>query len=277
VKVLDLFSGIGGFSLGLERAGMQTVAFCEIDAKRRAHLALRWPAVAIYEDVRKLTAFRLRADGIEPDLICGGFPCQDISVAGNGAGLSGERSGLWREFARLLREVRPRYAIVENVSALTFRGLLDILGDLASIGFDAQWHAIPACVAGAPHIRDRVWIIAYPDTDGRRRKEFGVEEHSAQPRAPGDQPDRLGSRGWGSRPLRADTSGERLEAWSRLLDSLARSLAAAASPNAWRAEPAVDRVVNGFPGRVDRVRALGDAVVPQVVEAIGRALMRSAP
>jgi site-specific DNA-cytosine methylase len=133
--VLDLFSGIGGFSLGLERTGgFKTVAFCEIEPFPRKVLAKHWPEVPCYHDVRGLTAKRLAADGIAVDVICGGFPCQDISLAGRGAGMAGERSGLWSEFARLIGELRPRYAIVENVSALLSRGLADVLGDLASFG-----------------------------------------------------------------------------------------------------------------------------------------------
>lgn len=143
LRVLDLFSGIGGFSLGLERAGgFETVAFCEIEPYCRAVLTKHWPEIPIYEDVRKLTAANLAADGIAVDVICGGFPCQDISLAGKGAGLAGERSGLWRDYARLIGELRPQFVIVENVAALLSRGLGDVLGDLAAIGYDAEWTLI---------------------------------------------------------------------------------------------------------------------------------------
>jgi DNA (cytosine-5)-methyltransferase 1 len=162
LRVLDLFSGIGGFSLGLERTGgFKTVAFCEIEPFPRRVLAKHWPEVPCYHDVRELTADQLAADGIGIDVICGGFPCQDISFAGKGAGLAGERSGLWSEYARLIGELQPRYAIVENVSALLSRGLADVLGDLAALGYDAEWHCIPASAVGAPHRRDRIWIIAH--------------------------------------------------------------------------------------------------------------------
>ena len=162
-EILDLFSGIGGFSLGLERTGgFRTVAFCEIEPYPRAVLARHWPEVPCYDDVRTLTAERLRSDGVVPNIICGGFPCQDISIAGHGAGLDGERSGLWFEYARLVGELRPRYVIVENVSTLLARGLDRVLGSLAEIGYDAEWHAITANAIGAPHRRDRLWIIAYP-------------------------------------------------------------------------------------------------------------------
>jgi site-specific DNA-cytosine methylase len=162
LRVLDLFSGIGGFSLGLGRTGgFKTVAFCEIESFPRKVLAKHWPEVPCYHDVRELTADRLAADGIGIDVICGGFPCQDISVAGAGAGLAGERSGLWSEFARLIGELQPKYAIVENVSALLSRGLANVLGDLAALGYDAEWHCIPASAVGATHRRDRIWIVAY--------------------------------------------------------------------------------------------------------------------
>src|SRR5215207_5071922 len=174
-RVLDLFSGIGGFSLGLERTGgFKTVAFCEIDPFCRKVLEKHWPEVPCYHDVRELTAERLAADGIGVDVICGGFPCQDISLAGKGAGLEGERSGLWSEIARLSGELRPEFVIVENVSALLGRGLGRILGDLAEIGFDAEWHCIPASAIGAPHRRDRIWLVAYPNGGRAHAEQVGI-------------------------------------------------------------------------------------------------------
>ena len=160
MRVLDLFSGIGGFSLGLERAGFQTIAFCEIEPFACGVLAKHWPDVPCHGDI---TA-REFVPG-EADIICGGFPCQDISTAGNGAGLAGERSGLWRELLRAIRVVRPKFAVVENVAALLSRGMGTVLGDLAEIGYDAEWHCIPASAVGAPHRRDRVWIVADPGSE----------------------------------------------------------------------------------------------------------------
>lgn len=154
MNVLDLFSGIGGFSLGLERAGMRTVAFCEIDRFCREVLAKHWPGVPCYEDVTT-------ADFPAADIVVGGFPCQDVSLAGRRAGITGERSGLYRELIRALRVVRPRHAIVENVAALLGDGLDLVLGDMAESGFDAEWDCVPACAIGAPHERDRVWIVAH--------------------------------------------------------------------------------------------------------------------
>jgi DNA (cytosine-5)-methyltransferase 1 len=166
LRVLDLFSGIGGFSLGLERTGgFDTVAFCEIEPFPRRVLAKHWPKVPCYDDVRTLTAARLAADGIGVDVICGGFPCQDISVSGSGDGLDGERSGLWEEFHRLIGELRPSYICVENSPNLLAgdrgRWFGRILGQLASLGYDAEWEVIPASAVGAPHRRERIWIVAY--------------------------------------------------------------------------------------------------------------------
>jgi DNA (cytosine-5)-methyltransferase 1 len=175
LKVLDLFSGIGGFSLGLERTGgFETVAFCEIEDFPRRVLAKHWPSVPCYRDVRELTAERLAADGIAVDVITGGFPCQDISVAGKGLGLAGERSGLFFEVARLIGELRPSIVILENVGALLCRGMDAVLGTLASVGYDAEWHCIPASHVGLPHTRDRVWIIAYPGKEWARRSDLSA-------------------------------------------------------------------------------------------------------
>lgn len=248
MNVLDLFSGIGGFSLGLERAGMRTVAFCEIEPYCRAVLRKHWPHVQQYDDVRSLTAERLAADGISVDVICGGFPCQDISTVGQGAGIHGGNSGLWREFARLVGEIRPRYVIVENSPMLAFRGLGDVLGSLAALRYDAEWSVLSACRVGAPHARDRLLIVAYPDSE---RPEAG------RPKGNGDGPTAHGRRvdpGY----IQAAALAARCHGWS----ALAR-------------EPAVDRVAHGIPGRVDRLNALGNAVVPAIPEIIGRAIMRA--
>lgn len=246
-KLLDLFSGIGGFSLGLERSGaFQTVAFCEIEPFCRRVLAKHWPEVPCYDDVRTLTAERLAADGIAVDVICGGFPCQDISTAGKRAGLAGERSGLWGEYLRLVRDIQPRYVFVENVSALRFRGLGDVLGDLAASGYDALWECIPASAVGAPHGRDRVWILAYPEG--------------------------LFSLG-GAHNVRSRIQGEIA---SR---DLSQSGDADSDPRSWCGrdvrEPGICPVVDGVPDRVAQLRACGNAVVPQIPELIGRAIAQA--
>ena len=243
LKLLDLFSGIGGFSLGLERTGgFETVAFCEIEDYPRQVLARHWPEVPIYGDIRELSAARLRADGIRVDAICGGFPCQDISTAGEGAGIEGEKSGLWVEYARLIGELRPQVVFVENVAALLGRGLDRVLGDLAEIGYDAEWHCIPASELGAHLRRDRVWIVAYPEC-------WPIEAQLSQ-----KQPILLRKKnfGWEANRFGAqDESGRAV----------------------WATEPDVGRVADGIPQRVDRLKCLGNSVVPMIPYLIGRSIL----
>ncbi len=272
MNVLDLFSGIGGFSLGLERAGMRTVAFCEIDPYARAVLRKHWPDVPCYDDVRTLSAARLAADGIGVDVICGGFPCQDISLAGAGAGLDGERSGLWREVARLVGELRPQYVILENVAALLSRGLGRVLGDLAEIGYDAEWHCIPASHVGANHRRDRWWAVAYPngiDWRAERRPDEQPREARRQPASDSGQ-DVADTDGQGLERLRP----ERSVSWGSLADGYARQ-GRASDRWGWAVEPQLGRVAHGIPNRAHRLRCLGNAVVPAIPEIIGRAIMRA--
>jgi DNA (cytosine-5)-methyltransferase 1 len=302
VKVLDLFSGIGGFSLGLERAGMQTVAFCEIEPFCRKILRKHWPSVPIYEDVTKLTAKQLTTDGISVDVICGGFPCQDISAAGQGAGIGGERSGLWKEYARLIGQLRPRYVIVENVSALLGRGLSVVLGDLAEIGYDAEWHCIPASAVGAPHRRDRVWIIAYPVADARQHAEGAIKEldrdkakwGERKPNAANSGEDVAHAKDKRSRSIydngkhkeqyqkiriQEQLGGSRGNRGNGVLShpthhaAISEGIRWGDTAGQWWAEPNVGRVAYGVPKRVDRLKALGNAVVPQIPEIIGRAIM----
>lgn len=242
MRVLDLFSGIGGFSLGLERtSGFRTVAFCEIDPFCRRVLKKHWPEVPCYDDVRTLTAERLAADGIGVDVICGGFPCQEISVAGNGVGITGERSGLWTEYARLIGELRPCLAIVENVAELLGRGMDVVCGSLAAIGYDAEWSSISMCAVGAPHVRQRVFVVAYPDRQHGRQ---GL-------RHPPSQPDRP------------------LQAINGLAGSRARWRARLADPSALYGG------AYGVPNGMDRNRAIGNSVGPDVGELIGRAILAS--
>jgi DNA (cytosine-5)-methyltransferase 1 len=290
-RLLDLFSGIGGFSLGLERSGgFQTVAFCEIDPYCRKVLAKHWPEVPQYDDVRTLTAERLAADGIGVDAICGGFPCQDISVAGKGAGIEGERSGLWSEYARIIGELRPRYVIVENVSALLGRGLDRVLGDLASLGYDAEWHCIPASAVGAPHRRDRLWLVAYSTDNrtgwreqqqsGRQKARYVAHSNCGGMERPRTQLETAGFGGSGQDV--ADTIGRGQQgSWTSgdavhpapRLNRQAVDAFHGRVGHIWSVEPDVGRVAARVPSRVDRLRALGNAVVPQVPELIGRAIL----
>jgi len=258
LKVLDLFSGIGGFSLGLERTGgFETVAFCEIDPFCRRVLAKHWPHVRQFEDVTKL-----KGEDVGPvDVICGGFPCQDISFAGKGAGLAGERSGLWREYARLIGELRPVHVVVENVAALLSRGLADVLGDLAALGYDAEWHCIPASSVGAPHRRDRVWIVANPRSVRRDRNGSYVRPQGC-------------AEGWSGVARSGDGKSTEVS-YATHYAALSAGIRRRDSAGQWRLEPAVGRVAHGVPNRVDRLRALGNAVVPQIPELIGRAILQA--
>lgn len=243
LRVLDLFSGIGGFSLGLERTGgFETVAFCEIDPFCQRVLAKHWPEVPIYDDVERLSANRLRDDRIGGiDVICGGFPCQDISFAGGGLGLDGQRSGLWREIVRLIGELRPQYALVENVAALLARGMDTVCGDLADCGYDAEWSVVSACALGAPHMRRRVFILAYPNSvDGRPRVRHTPSLESRAVQAVND------------------FTGSRARWRARMEDP-----------------SALYRGADGVPDRVDRNRAIGNAVAPEVIEMIGRLILEA--
>jgi len=275
---ISLFAGIGGMDLGLERAGMQCVAQVEIDDYASKVLAKHWPDVARFRDVRTVGAHNLPAC----DLICGGFPCQDISNAGKHAGIAGERSGLWREFARIIGELRPRYALIENVSALLGRGLGAVLCDLAALGYDAEWHCIPAAAVGAPHIRDRVFVLAYAQRAERRAQPEGrnvANGHEAgwQEAAGGLT---AGSAD-GSAPDVADADSAGLAQRQSILGNAREKLAdfergCCTGTGQWSAEPAICRMADGVPRRVDRLRGLGNAVVPQVAEYIGRMIMELA-
>jgi DNA (cytosine-5)-methyltransferase 1 len=269
LRVLSLFAGIGGFDLGLERTGgFKTVAFCEQDEKAQQVLAKHWHGVPIYDDVRTLTGERLAADGIAVDAIVGGFPCQDISTAGRGAGIEGKRSGLWADYARLIGEIRPLYVIVENVSALLGRGMDRVLGDLATLGYDAWWDCIPASAIGAPHRRDRIWIVAYPASErcGEAREY---------------KPERRAQRASCGRPALSNPSSLGLEEPRRMGNASGPATGEgweadhAFDGRWWKVEPEVGRVANGVPGRVDRLKQLGNAVVPQIPELIGRAILAS--
>lgn len=258
LRVGSLFSGIGGFDLGLERAGMKIIWQVENDPYCAKVLAKHWPDVKRYGDIKTIDWSEVE----RPDLICGGFPCQPVSHAGKRLAQDDPR-WLWPWFRDSIRALRPRFVLVENVPGLLSAGMSDILGDLAESGYDAEWDCIPAAAVGAPHLRYRLWLVAYPkifpEWTGLRTDEQTQE--------------RGGRSG--------DSSGE-----SYLPDSdhtrcaQQRGTVASSAENTtaqfgswWAVEPAVGRVAHGVPHRVDRLRGLGNAVVPQVVEWIGRRIM----
>lgn len=272
MKVLDLFSGIGGFSLGLERAGMETIAFCESDKDCHKVLNKHWPKVPIFNDIKKLNGREFK----EVSVLCGGFPCQDISVAGKKKGLKGERSGLWYQYLRLISEVRPKYAIIENVSNLRSKGLGQIIKDLWEIGYDCEWHILSASNIGAVHPRERTWIIAYPDS-------AVLWEQS-----------RWGQwKKWKSSPFSGIVSEEReakatdplgtLRLWESFASKEKSSrwwTTTSSSLSDWpKTQPPVCGMDDGLSGGLDkdrrvRIKQLGNSVVPQIVELIGRRIMK---
>ena len=300
----SLFAGIGGFDLGFERAGMVCKWQVEIDEYATRVLEKHWPDVRRWDDVR---TFPPESDDWRVDCVVGGFPCQDISYAGKGAGLDGERSGLFYEAMRVVRQLEPRYVVLENVAALLTRGLPDVLGTLASLGFDAEWHCIPAAAIGAPHIRDRVFII------GHRAEMVGNPERTSsdayaarcRPRDSASEPSgkvpsdaksmgrnaRSGEQGYegcsGERRRQsarsdqalADTICTRLEVQQRQCRYDGEECQAVERNGNgrgwWATEPDVGRVANGVPSRVDRLRGLGNAIVPQVAEWIGRRIVEA--
>lgn len=292
MNVLDLFSGIGGFSLGLERAGMRTVAFCEIEPYCRAVLRKHWPDVPCYDDVRTLTVERLAADGIRVDVICGGFPCQDVSIAGRRGGLTEKtRSGLWSQFSRLIGELRPQYVVVENTTGLLSLGMGTVLGDLAACGYDAEWDVVPAESIGAQHIRERVWIVAYPN-EGERWGNVhsgsilcqGGESEETKRRQ--DRKRRRLGFGNGAKNTHADAMRQRLQGGGEQGENESHAahifsrlgladMASVFDRSYWRHQPLLGRGFHGIPRRVDRIKSLGNAVVPQIPELIGRAIMQA--
>jgi DNA (cytosine-5)-methyltransferase 1 len=233
----SLFSGIGGLELGLERAGLGPIVWqCEIDPFCRAVLASHWPDAVRFEDVRQLQ------DVPRVDILCGGFPCQDVSDAGKRAGIrEGTRSGLWIEFARIARLVRPRYVIVENVDGLRRNGLGRVLGDLSTLGFDAEWTTLRASDLGACHQRARIFIVAHHRSE--RMEGLSSESLRRFPELQRQQDERGASTFGGRSPLHV---------------------------------PELCRGSDGVPRWMDRLKSLGNAVVPQCAQVIGEMILRGA-
>ena len=271
MKVLDLFSGIGGFSLGLEWAGMETIAMCEKDAFCRQILAKHWPDIPIHEDIRSLDGSQYKS----VDVICGGFPCQPYSQAGRQLGNKDDRD-LWSEMFRIIQESCPTWVIGENVSGFIGMALDDVCADLENEGYQVQSFVIPACAVEARHRRDRCWIVAHADENDWRRGDCTISQ---------DRRSRvehwIGSEGQSfgqSNTVMADTTGERVqglwtggeqESYAHAQSLVPLCEGQEPTPTNWQVEPCVDRVVDGIPNRVDRIRSLGNAVVPQLVQRIG--------
>ena len=234
MKVGSLFSGIGGLDLGLERAGMTVIWQSEIDPFCTRILAKHWPTVTNLGDITRIDWRQ-----VEPvDLICGGYPCQPFSYAGNRKGEADERH-LWPHMLDAISILRPQYALLENVAGHLTLGFDRVLADLAGIGFDAEWSTVSACAMGAPHSRSRVFCLAYP------QDAYGENEMHVTTRGSAQRPQPGGS---SSRSRRSD--------W-------------------WIREPPLDRMADGVPARMVRapLHALGNAVVPQVAEYVGRNIL----
>ena len=335
MRVLDLFSGIGGFSLGLHEAGMETVGFCEMDSFCQKVLKKHWPNVPIHADIKELDGHEYRGT---VELVCGGFPCQPFSVAGKQGGAEDDRA-LWPEMLRVIREVQPTWVIGENVSGIIKMELDSVLSDLEAEGYATQTFVLPACAVDAKHRRDRVWIIAYANSEGEpdgsqheqrlvadsdnrhwSRKNKGVlgkQSGEASDRFTGsseDVADSIGeprrsrtihrksddqrrrssearregvqSKDRQSQSNNSTTSGENVadsycegleigqgfgEHTQSELSPIERS--GCEKRAIWSPEPDVGRVADGIPNRTHRLKSLGNAVVPQVVEQIGKAIM----
>jgi DNA (cytosine-5)-methyltransferase 1 len=254
----SLFAGIGGLERGLEEAGLGPVLWqVESDPHCQKVLERWWPEAERYPDVKEFSPTQARP----VDLICGGFPCQDVSVAGRGAGLAGARSGLWYEFARIVEEGRPRWVVVENVASGASRWLDAVRGDLERIGYATFPVPIAASDLGAPHRRSRIFVLGcLADSGGfdLRQQRGGrggpSREDSAQPGVNGQERDVANADGLRQLQQEGATGDER----RRVADS-----------GWWSAEPDVDRVAHGTPRRSQRLRALGNAVVPQCAEVVG--------
>ena len=236
----SLFAGVGGFDIGFERAGMMPVWQVEINEYCRAILEPHWPNVRRHDDVRTFKATSV-------DVVCGGFPCQDISNAGKRHGIEGERSGLWTEYHRIICEIRPRYVVIENVSAILVRGIGTVLRDLAACGYDAEWDCLPASAFGGYHERDRAFIVAYP-----------AEQHGK------------------SRNLLEAGEEWRTQFQFRRLRSMVDATERRERNIRFEREPRLARLVDGVPNRTHRLEALGNAVFPRVAEWIGRRIVRDA-
>jgi DNA (cytosine-5)-methyltransferase 1 len=346
MKLLDLFSGIGGFSYGLERIGFKTVAFCEMDKYCKLILQKHWKGVNIYNDVKEITKERLEADGIElPEIITGGFPCQPFSIAGARKGTSDDRY-LWPEMFRIIKELKPRWVIGENV-----RGIISIQDgmvfetvctDLEGEGYEVRAFNIPAAGVGAPHKRERIWIVANARRTLRQGTELREKNEDETRKENADQHQRSSSPSKSnvantnarlsdgtheevqSRGQTFDTSSQRTDVANTTSKGLERQFgsklqgtrerfthgsqtingdvanansqrqqeqcgtesvqkegnesqcsSSQARHTGWESEPNVGRVAHGISGRVHRLKALGNSIVPKIAEEIGRAIMKA--
>lgn len=254
MKFISLFAGVGGLDLGLERAGFECVAQVEIDDFCQKVLTKHWANVPKFKDVRDVGKANLPT----AELICGGFPCQDVSLAGERAGLEGKRSTLWSEFYRIVCEIQPRWIVIENVPGLLSSDngefFTKILRELSQSGYDVEWQVIPAAFVGAPHIRERVFIVGY--SSGREWEVSNIPQVFRVERFGRNKTER-GEGGYMPSMGQASNSGLERE-WKN-----------------WSDKPEFKRVVDGVPFGMDRLRSLGNAVCPQVAEFVGLCIQKA--
>lgn len=285
LTVGSLFSGIGGLDLGLERAGMRVIWQSEIDPYANQVLAKHWPTIPNHGNIKEIDWTQIE----RPDIICGGYPCQPFSQAGHRKGEEDPRH-LWPWVRDCISALRPRYAILENVRGHLSLGGTAVLADLAAIGYDAEWDIVSAQSVGANHRRDRIFIVAYPNgsnaPDGRQCQNVPGEDPRGRDDRNGSGSNfgevSVGGTGQGARDVAhpnntwhndSDTGRERAQVLTerrRVFNETAASSRAERYGLNWVSEPDVGRVANGIPRRVDRLKCLGNAVVPQVAEYVGR-------
>ena len=259
MRVGSLFSGVGGIEYGFEQQGFKTEWFIENNTYCQKILKKRFPGTKIYGDIEAVDFTKVS----RVDVLTGGFPCQDISNAGKRDGIEGSRSSLWKYYFEAIRQIRPRVAFIENVSALTHRGLHVVLRDLAEIGYDAEWHCISASSIGAPHCRDRIFIIAYPSENGCGQTSNRKSQQNGQDVANSNK--KRFQSGLSSRkkkrltPLRISCKNEKEHIFRR-------------NKGSWATESRICGVAHGVPNRVDRIKCLGNAVVPQCAEVFAKAI-----
>ena len=275
MKVGSLFSGIGGLDLGLERAGMDVIWQSEIDAYACKVLNKHWPTVPNLGNIKEIDWSQVE----RPDVICGGYPCQPFSTAGKRQG-EGDARHLWPWVRECIAELRPRYAVLENVRGHLSLGFGTVLGDLASIGYDTEWQVIPAAAVGAPHRRDRVFIVAYANNNGLLHGQTKVNATqgrlNAQCNAVTSSADVANTNNTRSRTSKSTTDSNRsqtIEGRNNQSQFGSGGCSANVKQQWWAIEPNVGRVAHGIPNRVDRLRCLGNAVVPQVAEYVGQLIM----
>jgi len=263
LTVGSLFSGIGGLDLGLERAGMKVIWQSEIDPYATRVLAKHWPEVPNHGDIKRIDWRNI----VRPDVICGGYPCQPFSLAGARKGEEDPRH-LWPWVRHALSVVRPRYAILENVRGHLSLGGPTVISEITALGYCAEWRVISAASVGANHRRDRVFIVAYPDGAGLERHIGSISETRDDRRSPGSGStlaDTESEQGHGRQHGNVFGSGG-----AHWIQSTIGRSRCDEWKSYWETEPDVGRVANGIPSRVDRLKCLGNAVVPQVAEVIGR-------